>query len=234
MFFQFFRRPVTWGISSSHGTIAQFGYAVIVGSILFMLFNRAAKGSIWRLRLFCAGLALFFSLGIFFNNLNLDLYQDYHQRQLKFWKSLVTRLPSLPADATFLFDVKDGSLYNPMYYYYYEYMINLLYAESAAPEKFRRYRVTTFYELHWQNGIKDDAQLRGLTFTRQSLWGRDQVDPGKFIWVYYDNDQLLINEEIVKRYPDSPYRFHLTKPLPVLPPQAEAYLFRYKVMGSSG
>lgn len=233
-FFQFFRRPVTWGINSSHGTIAQFGYAVVIGSVLFMLFNQAAKKSVWRLRIFCAGTALFLSLSIFFNNLNLDLYQDFHQRQSRFWKSFVARFPSLPADATFLFDVKDGSLYNPMYYYYYECMINLLYAENALPEQFRRYRVTTFYELHWQNGIKNDAQLRDLTFTRESLWGKDRVDPGKFIWVYYDNDQLLINDEIVKRYPDSPYRLHLSKPFPDLPLQPRVYPFRYKVLGRSG
>ncbi len=233
MFFQFFRRPVTWGISSSHGTIPQFGYAVVVGSFLFMLFNRAATKSVARLRIFCGGVALFFSLAIFFNNLNLDLYQESHQQQSKFWKRFVARFPSLPANATFLFDVKDGSLYNPMYYYYYEFMVNLLYAESGIPDEFRSYRATTFYELYWQNKIKDGARLHGLTFTRESLWGNDQIDPSQFIWVYYDKDQLLINDEILKRYPDSPYHLYLNKPVSDLPPQPKAYPFRYKVLGRS-
>ncbi len=233
MFFQFFRRPVTWGISSSHGAIPQFGYAMVLGSILFMLFNRAAKKSLARLRVFFGGVALFFSLAIFFNNLNLDLYQESHQQQSTFWKRFVVRLPSLPANAIFLFDIKDRSLYGPMYYYYYEFMVNLLYAENSVPEEFRRYRATTFFELYWQNKIKDGEQLRGLTFTRESLWGKDQVDPSKFTWVFYDGNDLLINNEILKKYPDSPYRLYLNIPVPVASGHSKTYPFRYKVLGDN-
>ena len=232
MFFQFFRRPITWGIFSSHGTIPQLGYAIVAGSIFFMLFNRAAKKSLTRLRVFCGGLALFFSLAIFFNNLNLDLYQESYQQQLTFWKRFTARFPTLPENATFLFDVKDRTLYNPMYYYYYEFVVNLLYAESAAPNEFRRHRVTTFHELYWQNNIKNDTQLRSLTYTRRTLWGKDQIDPGKFIWVYYDQDQLLVNDEILEKYPDSPYRLFLNKPVPVLPEQARKYPLRHKMLGN--
>ncbi|MHB1141361.1 MAG: hypothetical protein ACYC1T_06355 [Sulfuricaulis sp.] len=233
MFFQFFRRPITWGIFSSHGTIAQFGYAVTVGSMLFMLFGRSAKYSPLRLRVFCGATAVFFSLAIFFNNLSLDLYQESHRQQQTFWKRFTTRFPTLPENATFLFDIRDKTLYNPMYYYYYEFMMNMLYAESGRPEDFRQYQITTFHELYWQNKIKNDEQLHGLTFTRNSMWGKDQVDPGKFIWVYYDRDQLLVNDEILEKYPESPYRHFLNKPVPVPLHVLKTYLFRHKVLGDT-
>jgi len=34
LLFQYVGRPITWGIYSSHGTVGQFGYAVIIGTLL--------------------------------------------------------------------------------------------------------------------------------------------------------------------------------------------------------
>jgi len=226
MLFQFVGRPVTWGIYSSHGTIGQFGYAVVFGALLFLLLQKAADKGEQRMIISCGGIAIFFAIGIFFNNLNLDLYRASHKQQNAFWTAFVQRFPNLPAQATFLFDIKNDSLYHPQYYYDHELPLNLLYAENKRPEEFRRYRVYTSYELYWLLNTNEISQLRDARIARETLWGRDQLDPSGFIAVYYDQSGMLVNEEIIQRFPGTPYRELLDKPFPELPPGDRRYPLR--------
>jgi len=229
LLFQFVGRPVTWGIYSSHGTIGQFGYAIVLGALLFLLLQKAADKGEQRMIISCGGIAIFFAIGIFFNNLNLDLYQASHKQENAFWTAFVQRFPNLPAQATFLFDIKNDSLYHPQYYYDHELPLNLLYAENRRPEEFRRYRVYTSYELYWLLNTNEVSRLRDARIARETLWGRDQLEPSGFIAVYYDQSGMLVNEEIIQRFPGTPYRELLDKPFPELPLGDRRYPLRFRV-----
>jgi len=229
LLFQFVGRPVTWGIYSSHGTIGQFGYAIVLGALLFWLLQKVANKGELQIIMYCSGIAVFFAAGIFFNNLNLDLYRTSHRQQNEFWKAFVQRFPNLPTQATFLFDIKNDSLYHPQYYYDHEFPLNLLYMENRKPEEFRRYRVCTSYELYRLIGTKA-SRLKDAHMARRTLWGVDQFEPAGFIAVYYDQSGLLVNKEIIQRFPGTPYRELLDKPFPELPHGYRRYPLRHEAL----
>lgn len=234
LLFQFLDRPITWGLYSSHGTIAQFGYALVVGSSLFLVLrNVENKTPPWAM---CCrgGIGLLFAAGVFFNNLNLDLYQSTHRQLNAFWMAFTQRFPRLPPEATFLFDVRLDSFYSPQYHGAYELPLNLLYATNGEPENFRRYRVLLPNEItNVLKGIKNVSQLQEARVVRPTSWGTDEMEPAKFIVIYYDKSGLLINKEIVEKFPRTPYRLILDKRLPELPKGEWRYPLRPKVLGLS-
>ncbi len=234
LLFQFLDRPITWGLYSSHGTIAQFGYALVLGSSLFLILRNAEnKTPLWAM---CChgGIGLLFAAGVFFNNLNLDLYRSTHRQLNAFWTAFTQRFPRLPPEATFLFDIRLDSFYSPQYHGAYELPLNLLYATNSEPQDFRRYRVLLPNEIaHVLKSIKNDSQLQEARIVRPTAWGTDEMEPAKFIMIYYDKSGLLINREIVEKFPRTPYRLILDKRLPELPKGESRYPSRPKVLGQS-
>lgn len=229
LLFQFLDRPITWGLHSSHGTIGQFGYALILGSLLFLFLKKVAgKGK--SCALYCyAAVCFLFAAGVFFNNLNLDLYRASHKQLNEFWTAFVQRFPNLPPEATFLFDVRIDSFYLPQYHGAYELPLNLLYATSLEPDKFRSFRVVMSNEIaDALKKIQDLAQLRQTNIIRPTAWGADYIEAEKFIVIYYDKSGLLVNREIVQKFPATPYRIIVDKNFPELPKEGPRYPLRYK------
>lgn len=229
LLFQYVGRPITWGIYSSHGAVGQFGYAVIIGTLLAAGYYAAGAQSRWK-TVVRAGVPLFFGTGIFFSNLNIDLYRYSHQQQGAFWQAFLERFPSLPEKAIFLFDIRNGSLYRPMYFYDYEFPLNLLYARNSSTSDFRRYFVYTAYELSFVNDIIKPDLLVETYIKRNTWWGRDKLYPAEFIAVHYDGKRLLVNKEIIEAYPATPYRALLSKEAPMWPHQEIQHPFRSKML----
>ncbi len=231
LLFQFLGRPVTWGLHSSHGTIGQFGYALVLGSSLFLILQNAVnKTEPWAMYC-CIGVSLLFAAGTFFNNLNLDLYRSSHRQLNAFWTAFIQRFPNLPPEATFLFDIRINSFYHPPYHGAYELPLNLLYAKSSEPEKFRRYRVVIPDEIvHVLRDVKNVSQLQQARIARPTSWGTDEMEPAEFIVVYYDKSGLLVNKEIVQKFPSTPYRVILDKSFPELPKGEQHHPLRSKAL----
>ncbi len=229
-------RPLALGGDSSHAALMQIGYAIIGGILILYLFSRVAASAARR-RIAVAALAAFIGLGVYFNNLNLDLYAQGSARQLLFWKAFTARFPSLPAKATFFIDASD-----PLFFYTsdidntydLELYLNLLYAPTTDPARFRRYRVVSvedeFRDLYRERPA-DIAALKPVI--RMSHFGRDVLDPRTFIVVRYRHGELLVNDEILKKYPDVPYAAWARKPFPKLPAPPARYPLRTRAPGFS-
>jgi len=232
LFLEFARLEIGPGFNSSHFTLLQIGYAVIMGCILYTGYA-VFVNSFGRVRLLSFSLALIIGSGIFFNNLNMDIYFNSWERQNRFWKSFTKRFPSLPQDSVFLMDIRD-----PYYFdtsdmdntYDLEYAINLLYADSDNPARFRRYRVLAAEEVGsdiWKYDC-DQRSMEGIA--RATHYGKETLNPCEFVVVYYRNGELLVNREIKEKYPDIPYRMWLGKDFPELP-EPGSYPLRHKFGG---
>lgn len=234
LLFQFLDRPITWGLYSSHGAIGQFGYALVVGSLLFLFLKKAVgKEKYYALHCYVA-ICFLFAAGVFFNNLNLDLYRATHNQLNKFWATFVQRFPHLPPETTFLFDVRIDSIYLPQYHGAYELPLNLLYATSLESDKFRRFRVVMPNEVaDTLKNIQNLTQLRQTHIMRPTAWGMDKIEAEKLITIYYDESGLLVNKEIVQKFPTTPYRMIVDKNFPELPKQELIYPLRYKALKKS-
>lgn len=232
LFMEFARLEIGPGFNSSHFTLLQIGYAIIMGCLIFSGYA-VFINSYGRVRLLGLSLVLIIGAGIFFNNLNLDMYFNSWEKQTRFWKSFTKRFPSLPENAIFMMDARD-----PYYYdtpdldntYDLEYMLNLLYADSDKPEKFRRYRVLAVEEVDsdiWKHKC-DQAGAEGIR--RATHYGKETLNPCEFVVVHYRNGELLVNREIKEKYPDIPYRMWLEKDFPKLP-EPVSYPLRHKFEG---
>lgn len=232
LLFQFYGRTITWGLHSSHGAIGQFGYALVIGSSLFLMLRMFAEKSS-RLAMYAgAGAGLLFALGVFFNNLNIDLYRSVHRHLDEFWTAFVQRFPDPPQETAFLIDAKLDAFYVPRYHGAYELPLNLLYATSREPVEFRRHRVMVLDESKdIIMGLKSNAQLNAARIARPTSWGTDFLEPAKFIVIYYDKSGLLINREILDKFPSTPYRLILDKDVPELSKKEDGhYPLRYKAL----
>jgi hypothetical protein len=224
--FAFAGRPLALGADSSHAALMQIGYAMIGGAVVLYILSRvkpAAK------TISAAILAAVVGAGVFFSNLNLDLFVYGSIRQSAFWTVFTARFPNLPPNAVLFVDAVDA-IDLPTYYtsdtdntYDLELYVNLLYATTTDPREFRRYRMLSiddeFRDWYRQNPTDIEA-LKPVT--RMSHFGRDNIDPRDLIVIRYRNGELLVNDEIVKRYPNEPYAaWARGKPAPILPPEAE-------------
>lgn len=224
----FAARTLKLGMDSSHAVLLQAGYAIIVGGLLYAAITVCSvrfKGLLVHYVL-----ALILGLGVFFNNLNLDLFYSGWQRQVQFWQAFTKRFPSLPERADFLIDVNINdtqAIVNDVYTSYdLEFTLNLLYAKSKNPEGFRRFRVYPA-----RDGIKEDWKNSDkVIFEKISHWGQDMLDSRNLVIVRYVNNEVLVNREIMERYPAVPYKKWLDKDLPVLPTGTD-YPLRSKVSG---
>lgn len=230
--FHAFSRPISWGANSSHAVLSQTGYAILLAWVLYRGFQYATNAATpkhWLMATLC----VFIGLGVFFNNLNTDMYLKSWTEQTRFWKAFTTRFPALPDKATFFFDVNDNALYSDLRdYYEFEYQLNLLYATSRSPAEFRRYRAYTASELTQTRGKTPRDLIESDVIERTTHLGRDRLQPSEFIVVHYRDGELLVNDEILKRYPEVPYRSWLTRGVPGLPPE-KSYTFRTRMKGIS-
>ncbi len=233
LFLEFAKLEIGPGFNSSHFTIVQTGYAIIAGCFLYVLYvaliNFNAKRQFAGLLI-----ALIVGAGVFFNNLNLDLYSNSSARQNQFWKTFAGRFPSLPPDAIFLMDVRDAYYFDTADMdntYDLEYSMNLLYADSDDPEKFRRYRVVALEEIKPEMTEKFRCnQVNEEKMERTTHFGKEELEPCEFIVVHYRNGELLVNREIKEKYPDVPYKMWLDKDFPQLP-KPVSYPLRHKFKG---
>lgn len=222
-------RVPNFGPNSRHGIILQMGYAIILGNILYAIYRRASKGSgLLGANLF---IAIFFALGVFLNNINLDIYFSVWKKQKDFWQAFAKRFPTLPEKANF-FIVVDPD--RPMDHlnldtsYDLEFVINMLYAQSKDPERFRNYRVIARDE--WKS-LEGHVEKSHNAFKRPSHWGEDIFDLKDIVVIHYIKNEILVNREIIEQYSDIPlYRILADKNFPELPESA-SYPLRKKLAG---
>jgi hypothetical protein len=154
--FFFAGRPPKLGTESTHATLMQPGYAALVGGIAYAAYRLAlAFGRIGSF-LASAVLATFAGVGVYFTNLNLDLFREASNQQQQFWRAFKQRFPILPPRADFVIDAIPvpynrwiGSYYeleDLQSSYELEFSLNVLYP-SPDGAHVRRYRVYPFAEL---------------------------------------------------------------------------------------
>jgi len=224
------RQPLAGTGFSAHASMLQIGSSMLIGTLLWALYCSIGKPPRRRTvaNVLLSGIL---SLGVFFNNLNLDLYFDSWTHQTRFWQAFVKRFPSLPEKASFFFDVEDGAYYsdlrNPNDF---ELHLNLLYATSPEPALFHKYSAYTKREFDRRSASSRTEQ--GLETIHRTIqpWGKETLDPRQFIAVHYRGHELLVNREILNRYPNIEYRQWLDKDFPPLP-KAPVYVLRRKVEG---
>jgi len=230
---EFVGHDITFGRDGSHFALLQFGYAIILGCLIYIVYGALLNSNI-GMRLLSVFLALIVGLGIFFNNLNLDLYSSASMRQSRFWKTFVARFPSLPENATFMMDVRDFYYFDSADLdnsYDLEFAMNLLYADSTNPDKFRKHKVFAFEEFKPEMMEKFRCnQANEGKMERMTHFGKEVLDPCEFIVVHYRNGVLLVNREIKEKYPDIPYGKWLDKAFPELP-EPVPYPLRHKFRG---
>lgn len=203
------------GPTSRHAIVLKLGYAVILGTTIYVLFT-ISRTSRFKTRLLLTVTSLIVAGGVFVNNLNLDLYFRGWNMQRAFWQAFTDRFPSLPDNAAFLIDVEaryPSELENTDMdnHYDFEIVLNMLYVQSTSPACFRKYKVIAA-----EDWIRHE-EFSGDTYVRNSHWGRDVIGLSEVIVVYYSDGSLFVNEEIIARYPDAPYRVLLTDDFPELP-----------------
>lgn len=193
-------RVPNFGPNSRHGVILQVGYAIILGSILYAIYRKASKGSgLLVVNLF---IAIFFALGVFFNNMNLDIYFSAWEKQKDFWQAFTKRFPTLPEKANFFLVIdpdRPMDHLNLDTYYDLEFVINMLYAKSKDPERFRNYRVIARDE--WKS-LEGHVEKSNNAFKRPSHWGDDIFKIEELIIIHYSKNKFLMNKEIIEQYPD--------------------------------
>ncbi|MEW6601372.1 MAG: hypothetical protein AB1499_10425 [Nitrospirota bacterium] len=227
MMYEFSGRVPATGMEGRHGTILLFGYSTAFGSLLYCLYRTllpAGKNTAKAL------VILFLGLGVFFNNVNLDLYKTGEEYQKGFWKAFTSRFPSLPEKGSFLIDANAGS---PFYnadleaYYELEFPLNMLYARSMSHDEFLNYRVYAISE-----GIRDEwKRASSITFQRYSHAGKDAFTSEEMLFIHYRDGELLVNREILDKYPDVPYSMWLDKDPPESSGKIPAYPLRYRLKG---
>lgn len=238
LFFQLISRPPTsWDFDSSHAAIPQFGYAIIVGWLLAMAYRFSVtrnRRDPWMKYLFVA----LIGAGIFFSNANIDQYLHAWKAQSRFWAAFTNRFPTIPENAYFIFDIPKSTLYADLGNMYdLEFQLNLLYAKSEKPSRFRLFRAEALKE--WYNAIgktprpqtSTDPDRIEFVIDRETFLGQEMVRTklSNMIFVYFWNNKLLVNSEIVEYYPSILYKDWADMSIPSLPPGPVVYPLRHKL-----
>ncbi|MEW6386717.1 MAG: hypothetical protein AB1491_04285 [Thermodesulfobacteriota bacterium] len=184
-----------------YGLPLRLFYSLIVAGLVYFiarLLTRLRATSIAVLLL-----SLLVGWGVFFNNLLMDCYFTASENKIRFWQTFVQRFPTLPEKADF---VLDGMPETPIGIcssaaeYVLEFPLNLLYATSPDPRKFRSYRILTIYNLASMKKFPEAGS--DTLFGREWFFGKDVYDTRRFIRLSYHHGKLLVNQEITARYPD--------------------------------
>ncbi len=217
LLFQLIGRPVSWGLDSTHAVLCQLGYALLIGYLLSRAWSGPLRGLSprrpgWVPAIF---MGLIVAIGVFFSNLNIDQYRASWQSQSRFLSALLRRFPDLPQDAYLVADIHSKDLYSDIHYYDIEFPINLLYARSTAKKKFYQHKIITAEDFEPFAHVPAEAQRSGkIRIDLASDHGIQPVDINRFIFVYYRDGKLLVNEEIAAQFPDISYRSWLDRTLP--------------------
>jgi len=229
------KREIGPGMNSSHFSLMQFGYSIILGSFLYILFIKCLRFNIRMKWLYFLG-AIIIATGVFFNNLNIDIYMRSWEKQNQFWRLFVNKFPNLPETADFFMDVRNQDYYDASDLdnnYDLELNLNLLYTRSTKSEEFRRYRVYAMEEFLTHRDVKIGNNPGKIEFERYTHFGKEKLAPQNLIFIYYHNNEFLVNREIIERHPDVPYKMWANKPFPLLPSTSGIYPLRHKISGLS-
>lgn len=228
LMYEFAGRVVFAGVESRHGSLLVIGFALMWGGLFYAIFP-VLQSSRLRLNVIRALMAIFIGAGVFFHNVNHDLFLASQRDQQQFWRVFTTRFPTLPERASFVFDVSiPDNLYDAPFGVSYgiELYLNLLYAKTRDPEGFKNYLAGPVGRL---NETKDLAALFSL---RHSGTGRQFSPNEPLIFIKYENGELLVNREVLQKYPNSVYRDLADRDFPNLPPYQPGYPLRYKISDS--
>ncbi|MDP2168183.1 MAG: hypothetical protein Q8J64_07625 [Thermodesulfovibrionales bacterium] len=245
--YEFTGRVPGFRIESRHGIIVQLGYAMVWGSLLFILPAFFLKNSFKKsaFKLFVSALI---GIGIFFSNFNLDLAYNSWQKQAGFWRAFTARFPVIPEKAAFFFDIYlDMPVFDTEFdnEYDYEFVLNALYATSEKPEDFRKHVALCRNDFTAGNVMDREALVLYLTGNTKRTqfrydsqhWGKSLIDTDDVIFVFYNLDgSLLVNKELLQYFPQLGYDYFfrslLDKELPELPSSTPpAYPLRHKLKG---
>jgi hypothetical protein len=219
---------------NAHAIFGQIGLAILAGLIATLILSWSAKREDWIKRTCALAIACILGLGVYYNNIVIDLFRDSSQRQVLFWKRFTDRFPTLPNTADFLFDVDDQAPYSDLRGHFdFEINLNLLYLRSTDYSQFRKYRVFVMEEYRNTANARKTAQLDDTPIERNTQWGHETLDPKRFVVVRYRNGELLVNEEIKQHQKNDrgiPYGNWLDHKTPT-PLPASDYPLRHKVPG---
>lgn len=237
--YELFGRVPIPGLESRHGIGIQTGFAFVWGLSLYFF-----------LRVICStrriGIILISSLialGVFFNNVNLDIAYDAERKQADFWKAFTRRFPTLPEQATFLFVLdffvsKENDA--PMWvshmefdqYYDIEFPLNMLYAKSRKEEEFLRYSAIP---VRWWDKVGQILRNKDISKGKLEFntghHGKRTINFENVIVIGYDGQNIQVNRENLERF-----GFHskiIDKDFPRLPKTPAQYPLRYKIRGFS-
>lgn len=212
---------------NTHAIMLLPGYALIMGNLLAAFLSTRTK-LLTTKNLPALFIACILGLGVYYNNLAIDIFRDSWRTQSQFWRAFLQKFPALPESADFMIDARLPTYYPDLRINFdFEYTLNLLYARSTDPGQFRRYRVFTNEEFYRgylvskRNRVDLDPVRRGTHF------GYEMLDPRKLIVVYYDPDGLRVNREILAYNPKIEYRLWADKDSPALP-EPSVYPYRGK------
>ncbi len=215
-------RPPKLGFDSTHAALMQPAFALIIGLPAYAFLRLASKRK-WAHIAVMILFSTFVGGGVYFNNLNLDLYAAASRQQAEFWSAFRQRFPQLPERADFLIDARPRP-YNSRIESFYEwedlqasydleYPLNEIYSGAARTSTERRYRVYSPEEFA-RDFRRDGPRIAEHEIGRQTHYGVDHLDPAEMTIVFYRDGELLVNREIIDRYPTSDYRSLADKPLP--------------------
>lgn len=230
---EFAGRELDYTVNSYHFVLLQPGYSIILGCLLHFLYKGFSYLEIGRKILYMI-MALLIGMSVLLNNLNLDLYFASRDRQMHFWQTFTNRFPAIPQNATFMIDARD--------FFYYDFTdldntydlepaLNILYNDTTDPKHFRKYKAFAIEEFRPSMVEKYDCSKSNTgKIERTTHFGKEVLDPCKFIVVYYREGKLLVNREIVDKHPDIIYKNWANKDFPELPSPVN-YPLRYKLKG---
>ena len=222
LMYEFASRTIGVGFDSRHGTLMQFGHALIIGSLIFFIINKLYNTLKYKKQFIALLMASLLALGAFFINLNLDQYFKIWDLEKQFYTTFLERFPALPKNTDFMFDFQvKMPLGVKVVSYEAEHVINILYAESKMPEEFRRHKVTERY-------VHFDQNIFQPKFEEISHYGKDFYDTKELIVIRWQPGEFLINHEIVKKYPQISYKYLADKDIPLLPTES-TYPLREKM-----
>lgn len=245
LFFQVVSRPPITILEtySSHAVVPQTGYAMLAGWLLAVVYKASilrGKRDPW-MKYFVAAI---FGVGVFFNSATIDQYLKSWTVQNRFWTDFTQRFPAIPDRKHFVFDIpRLPTLYSDTgNMYTLELHLNLLYATDIAPSPFRRATaddievwgrraVGAIFEAAQKNAAAGGNKTIQHPIQTQTFFGHQTIQPEDFIFVHYRNGELLVNEEISKKYPEIWYKDWLNRPFPELPTPPVSYPLRYRMRG---
>lgn len=225
--YEYAGRVVFTGVESRHGALLVIGFALIWGGGLHAMFTFFQTRR-FGLRISHVALSMFIGTGVFYHNVNHDLYLESQREQQKFWRAFTGRFPTLPERASFVFDVKSPDLLYDAPFgstFGIEYFLNLLYARSASPDGLKNYLAGPGWNL------RQGTDLSKFFSQRHPGSGRPYSGNEPVIVVRYENGELLVNREILAKYADVPYRWLLDRAIPALPAAHGGYPLRQKLPG---